>query len=237
MTQDGPGRLERLPATPSCETALAVLTEPVRGWFQDTFGDPTPAQRLAWPVVAARGHLLLSAPTGTGKTLAALLPVLGELLTGPASAGVRCLYVAPLKALANDVRTNLRRHLREIRARLPAGRGLVRVGVRTGDTSAHARRALRLDPPEVLVTTPESLAVLLSRPEAGDLFGGLRWVVVDEVHALAGNKRGADLSLSLERLAALAGEDLRRVGLSATCTPLEEAARFLVGAGRPCSVA
>src|SRR5262249_20073713 len=123
------------------------------------------------------------------------------------------------------------------RALLPEGQGNVEVGLRTGDTSAAARRNLHLEPPDVLPTTPESLALLLTETTAGDLFGGLRWVIVDEVHALAPNKRGADLALSLERLEALVGAESQRIGLSATCTPLAEAARFLVGVGRPCTLA
>src|SRR5262249_3927819 len=208
-----------------------------RRWFRQRFGEPTPAQRLAWPVLAAGKNLLLAAPTGSGKTLAAFLPILSDLLTGSFSASVRCLYVAPLKALGNDARRNLRKHLREIRPLLPEGHGTVRVAVRTGDSSARARRALILQPPDILLTTPESLAVLLSQSAAAELFGGLRCVAVDEVHALAPNKRGADLALSLERLAALVGAPPQRVGLSATCAPLAEAARFLAGSNRPCTIA
>ena len=127
-----------------------------------------------------------------------------------------CPGVAPLKALVNDARKNLQAHLDGIRARLPDGGPALQVAVRTGDSSARARRDLRVQPPDVLLTTPESLAVLLSQPASVELFAGLRWVVLDELHALAPNKRGADLALSLERLTALAGEGLQRVGLSAT---------------------
>src|SRR5262249_33773626 len=154
----------------------------------------------------------LCAPTGSGKTLAAFLPIIDHLLTAPVSASVRCLYVAPLKALGNDARRNLRAHLRSLVPFLPEGVRTPRVGLRTGDTSAHARRALLLEPPDILLTTPESLAVLLTQPSAADLFGALRWVVVDEVHALAPNKRGADLSLSLERLESLIPDTLQRIG-------------------------
>src|SRR5262249_41919379 len=144
---------------------------------------------------------------------------------------VRCLYVAPLKALVNDARRNLQSHLDGI------GGGPLRVGSRTGDTSARARRELRLHPPDILLTTPESLAVLLSQTVSARLFACLHWVVIDELHALAPSKRGADLALSLERLAALTGTELQRVGLSATLTPLAEAAGFLVGADGPCALA
>src|SRR5262245_39108755 len=229
--------MELLCLPPSAETALAAVAEPLRRWFGERLGEPTSAQRFAWPAIAAGRHLLLVAPTGTGKTLSAFLPILDRLLTAPVAAGVRCLYVAPLKALVNDVRKTLRRHLRGLREFLPADAFLPRVGLRTGDTPADRRLRQRHDPPEVLLTTPESLALILAHPSAAEWFGGLRWVVVDEVHALAGNKRGADLSLSLERLTDLAGEDPQRVGLSATCAPLDEVARFLVGAGRAAAVA
>jgi ATP-dependent Lhr-like helicase len=237
MAADALSPLEFL-GVPSCsESALAVLAEPVRRWFRDHFGEPTFAQRLAWPRVAAGDNFLLCAPTGSGKTLAAFLPILSHLLTCFSARSPRCLYLAPLKALGHDTRRTLRRHLRQIRP-LFQGQALpVRVGLRTGDTPARARRHLLLDPPELFLTTPESLAVLLARPDAGDLFGGLRWVVVDEVHALAESKRGADLALSLERLEALAGAPLQRIGLSATCAPVAEAARWLAGVGRPCTVA
>ena len=222
---------------PSTAAALAVLPEPARRWFEQHIGTPTAAQRLAWPTVAAQRNLLLCAPTGSGKTLAAFLPILGVLATGPLVPGVRCLYLAPLKALGNDVRKNLRAHLRGFRQFLPPGCGQVRVGLRTGDTSAVLRQRQRHDPPEILLTTPESLAVLLSQTWAAEMFAGLRWVIVDEVHALAASKRGCDLSLSLERLGVLVGGGLQRIGLSATCTPPVEAASFLVGVERDCALA
>jgi ATP-dependent Lhr-like helicase len=237
MTVDVRQGVEHLNLPPSAETALAGFADPVRRWFQDRVGNPTAAQRLAWPPLLGGKHLLLAAPTGGGKTLAAFLPVLNDLLATPAGAGVRCLYVAPLKALINDVRKTLRRAGPGLAALLPEGRSPARVGVRTGDSSARARRALRREPPDILLTTPESLALLLGQPAAAELFGGLRWVVVDEVHALAPNKRGADLALSLERLVSLADAEPQRVGLSATCAPPAEAAHFLVGAGRGCAVA
>jgi ATP-dependent Lhr-like helicase len=213
---------------------------PEAGWFRGRFGAPTEIQRRGWPLVAGGGHVLLSAPTGTGKTLAAFLPLLGRLLTDPAGAGgpgVLGLYVAPLKALVNDTARTLEAHLRELAGHFPGDRPAPRVAVRTGDTSAALRRALRESPPAVLLTTPESLAVLLSQPALQELFRPLRWAVVDEVHALASAKRGADLALSLERLTALAAGPVQRVGLSATATPLDDAARYLAGVGQPCAVA
>jgi ATP-dependent Lhr-like helicase len=226
-----------LPAPPpSPETALRALADPLRCWFRDSFVQPTAAQRFAWPALADRHNLLLCAPTGSGKTLAAFLPVLSHLVGEPLAAGVRCLYLAPLKALGNDAARNLRAYLRGLRPFLSSGPPL-RTGVRTGDTSARMRQAQRLRPPEILLTTPESLAVLLSQPFAAEFFRNLAWVVVDEVHALVGNKRGADLALSLERLTDLAIGSVQRIGLSATCAPLAEVAAFLVGADRACSVA
>src|SRR5262249_43385676 len=159
--------------------------------------------------------------TGSGKTLAAFLPIVSRLLGETPGGGVRCLYLSPLKALAADARKNLRRCLAGIRTFTPTVRKLS-VGLRTGDTAARLRRRLLRQPPDFLLTTPESLAVLLSQPAGAALFHDLRWVIVDEIHALAANKRGADLSLSLERLSALAGEQLQRIGLSATCAPLAE---------------
>jgi ATP-dependent Lhr-like helicase len=237
MTPDVGGELEYLGPPYSTETALAALEEPIARWFRDTFGKPTPAQRLAWPALAEGKNLLLCSPTGSGKTLAAFLPIVSRLLAEPATAGIRCLYIAPLKALDNDARKNLRRHLRGLRSYFPLDARKPRVGLRTGDTSARVRRALLLQPPDILLTTPESLAVLLSQSQARNYFANLRWVVVDEVHALASNKRGADLALSLERLTEVTGENLQRIGLSATCAPLAEAARFLVGMNRPCTIA
>src|SRR5262249_8111693 len=154
---------------------------------------------LAWPALTQGRHLLLLAPTGSGKTLAAVLPLLGRLLERP-EPGLRVLYVAPLKALTNDLRRNLEAVLAELPPLLPQGARLPRLGLRTGDTGHHARRRQLADPPELLLTTPESLAVLLSKPEAAAPFAAVEAVVVDELHALLPTKRGADLAVSLERL-------------------------------------
>ena len=190
----------------SSDDALAVLSSPVRAWFQETFSDgPTPAQQFAWPIIAAAENVLLVSPTGTGKTLAAFLAILDQLFRaeaeGTLSAGVRCVYVSPLRSLNYDIERNLRRPLDGIWRQLGREESPIRLGVRTGDTTPRERRRLRDHPPHVLITTPESLSLLLSQESWRPLWRGVRHVVIDEVHALAPTKRGADLAVSLERLA------------------------------------
>jgi ATP-dependent Lhr-like helicase len=213
----------------------------VRDWFNATFpGGPTPAQRLAWPRIAAGEHLLLVAATGTGKTLAAFLALLDRLLSehaaGTLEPGLRCVYVSPLRSLGYDIERNLAAPLEAIGRRLGLETSPVTVGVRTGDTSAYGRRMLREAPPHLLITTPESLALLLSQPAWDEHWRGLRQIIVDEVHALVPTKRGADLAVSLERLSAAAAADPVRIGLSATCRPVATVAQFLVGPTRACAV-
>ncbi len=227
----------RPPGDPAA--ALGALQPLLGHWFQQRFGSPTPIQCLAWPALAAGRHLLLSAPTGSGKTLAAFLPILSTLMDTAASRegrSLHCLYVAPLKALVNDVSRSLRDHIDAISISAGEGVWAPRLALRHGDTAAAERKRILAEPPEILFTTPESLALLLSLPAAVSLFGSLRWVIIDEVHALAATKRGADLALSLERLTDLSEEPVQRIGLSATATPLAEAARYLVGVGRPCTI-
>ncbi|MBI2804471.1 MAG: DEAD/DEAH box helicase [Planctomycetes bacterium] len=218
---------------PSREVAEHGLTPKVRAWFATTFGVPTPAQRCAWPTIALGRNLLLSAPTGSGKTLAAFVPLLNHLLTDSAT-GLRCLYVAPLKALVRDVRANLKQAVRSLRETTSID---LRIGLRTGDTSWRIRQRQLTDPPAILLTTPESFAQMLAQPDWQAVFRSLRWVVVDEIHALIGAKRGADLACSLERLDTLTPTPSQRIGLSATCAPLENVAEYLVGVGRSCTVA
>ena len=212
---------------------LAAFTPTVRDWFGRAFAGPTPAQALAWPAIATGEHVLISAPTGSGKTLAAFLWGL-DRLTGdvarrsPRNRFTRLVYVSPLKALAYDVDRNLRAPLRGIGADL-------RVGIRTGDTPAREREAMRRTPPDILITTPESLYLMLTS-RAQSILTGVEAVIVDEVHAVAATKRGAHLALTLERLAALSEHDPQRIGLSATQNPLEEVGRSLVGPRRRCRI-
>ena len=220
---------------------LGLLCEPVRRWFLEAFPTgPTPAQALAWPAVASAENVLLISPTGTGKTLAGFLAIVDRLLREHAEdaldPGLRCVYVSPLRSLGYDVEKNLTGPLRGLQRLLGLERSPVRVGVRTGDTSAYERRKLREGPPHILITTPESLSLLLSQSGWRDHWRGVGHIVVDEVHALAATKRGADLAISRERLAEAAGVDPTRVGLSATCRPPEPVARFLVGPSRSCRV-
>ncbi len=223
----------------SSEFALSTLDGRVADWFREHFGRPTRTQRLAWPILSHGDHLLLAAPTGSGKTLAAFLPILSQLLTDESVPGLRCIFVVPLKALANDLLKNLRRCVEAVQ---PESERPLRVELRTGDVPSGARRKLYESPPAILITTPESLAVMLAQPTAVPLFQTLRWIVADEVHSLVANKRGSDLSISMERLESIvaSGRDIvpiQRIGLSATCSPLSEVASLLVGANRSCKIA
>src|SRR5215469_5855513 len=208
----------------------------VANWFDRTFDAPTPAQREAWPAIIAQRHVLIAAPTGSGKTLAAFLAVIDELVREGAAGGLPdetfVVYVSPLKALSNDIRRNLEAPLAGIRAEL-AALGLpdvdIRTFVRTGDTPQNERTAMRKRPPHIVVTTPESLYILLGSESGRKMLGTTRTVIVDEIHAMVGGKRGLHLAVSLERLESLAGRRLTRIGLSATQKPIEEVARFLVG--------
>ena len=202
---------------------LDVFSPETRKWFGRAFRAPTPAQALGWPAIAAGGHVLIQAPTGSGKTLAAFLLGIDRLNESPGD-GLRLLYVSPLKALNYDIERNLRSPL--------AGLGsTLSVGVRTGDTPAEERRRMLRTPPDILITTPESLFLLLTS-QARETLRGIETVILDEVHAVAGTKRGAHLAVSLERLERLVDAPFQRVGLSATQRPLEEIGRFVAGSGR-----
>jgi len=205
-------------------------------WFDRTFEAPTPAQARAWPAIEAGQHVLVAAPTGSGKTLAAFLTAIDALvregLAGALRDETRVVYVSPLKALSNDIHRNLEAPLAGIRAEL-ALLGLpdvpIRTLVRTGDTPQAERARMRREPPHIVVTTPESLFILLGSESGRTMLASTRTAIVDEIHAVVGNKRGAHLSLSLERLEELTGRRLNRIGLSATQQPIDSVARFLVG--------
>jgi ATP-dependent Lhr-like helicase len=209
----------------------------LRDWFETTFPlGPTPIQARARTAIEQGRNVLLIAPTGSGKTLAAFLPVMEKLFADSASEtfrrGVRCVYVSPMKSLAADVRKNLGVPVAAVANALGLKESPLSIGIRTGDTTASQRSKLRKLPPDVLVTTPESLSILLSQKHWIDAFRSVETIVVDEIHALAQSRRGSDLALSLERLSAAAAIDPLRIGLSATCRPADEVGRFLVGAFR-----
>src|SRR5437762_466937 len=210
-----------------------------RAWFEGTFAAPTAAQDQGWAAIAQSEHTLILAPTGSGKTLAAFLWCLDQLATQPTPQDpkrrCRVLYVSPLKALAHDVERNLKAPLVGIglaAQRLGTHPPNIDVAIRTGDTSAADRRDIARTPPDILITTPESLYLLLTS-RAEEILKSVRWVIVDEIHSVAGTKRGAHLALSLERLDQVVDGPLQRIGLSATQRPLDEIGRFLVGVDRP----
>src|ERR671927_147385 len=218
--------------------ALDVFSPRTRAWFEGAFAGPTPAQELGWPAIASGRHTLIQAPTGSGKTLAAFLYGIDRLNPAPGR-GLRLLYVSPLKALNYDIERNLRGPLAGLESDL-------RVAVRTGDTPQRERAAMLREPPDILITTPESLFLLLTS-RARETLRTVETLILDEVHAVAGTKRGAHLALSVERLCRLVGDPVQRIGLSATQRPLEEIGRFVSGgreiqlaneeAGRPREIA
>ncbi|WP_113888371.1 DEAD/DEAH box helicase [Roseiarcus fermentans] len=215
----------------------AVFHPAVAAWFSGAFPAASPAQAGAWPAIKAGRPTLIAAPTGSGKTLAAFLAAIDDLvrrgLDGTLTEAVQVVYVSPLKALSNDIHRNLEAPLEGIRRALASGGWpdvALRTLVRTGDTAASERARMRRKPPHILVTTPESLYVLLGSESGRRMLASTRTVIVDEIHAVAPNKRGAHLALSLERLSALCGDRLQRIGLSATQNPIGEIANWLVGA-------
>jgi ATP-dependent helicase Lhr and Lhr-like helicase len=216
----------------------------IETWFDSRFAGPTDAQAAGWPAIVAGEHTLIAAPTGSGKTLAAFLACIDRLLkrslAGELDEGVRVVYVSPLRALSNDMHRNLEVPLAEIEAQA-AAMGYpspgIRAGLRTGDTTASQRAKLVRRPPQILVTTPESLYLMLTAARARETLQSVETVIVDEIHAMVGNKRGSHLALTIERLESLVGRPLQRIGLSATQKPIERTAGFLVGAGNADSAA
>jgi len=220
--------------------ALSFFHPVVARWFTETLGTPTRAQQLGWTAIRERRHTLIAAPTGSGKTLAAFLTALDDLvresLETPLPDEVRVVYVSPLKALSADIHKNLAEP-RDGIYRLAAAAGLtpprITAAVRTGDTTPSERAAMLRTPPHILVTTPESLYLLLTAGRSREMLRSVRTVIVDEIHAVIGTRRGAHLALSLERLQQIAERPILRLGLSATQNPVGEVAQFLVGAEAP----
>src|SRR5215831_16979721 len=219
--------------------ALTDFHPAVASWFGKQFSEPTEPQAKAWPAIKSGRHTLIAAPTGSGKTLAAFLSAIDDLVRqsveGTLEDATQVVYVSPLKALSNDIQRNLQVPLAGVRAELEA-MGItaqeIRTLVRTGDTPASERTRMTKRPPHVIVTTPESLFILLTSQGGRRMLQTARTLIVDEIHAIVGTKRGAHLALSIERLEALVGTPLVRIGLSATQRPIEEVARFLVGTNK-----
>ena len=217
----------------------SVFHPAVAAWFETRFAAATTAQADAWPLIKAGRHTLIAAPTGSGKTLAAFMAAIDDLvrqgIAGELLDETQIVYVSPLKALSNDIQRNLEAPLAGIREELRR-RGLpdveIRAWVRTGDTPPSERQRMGRRPPHIVVTTPELLYILLGSESGRKMLATTRTVIVDEIHAVAPNKRGSHLALSLERLSNLCGDRLLRIGLSATQNPIEEVAHFLVGVGK-----
>jgi ATP-dependent helicase Lhr and Lhr-like helicase len=215
---------------------LTIFHPVIKEWFERKFAAPTEAQASGWPAIAQGRHTLIAAPTGSGKTLAAFLFCIDRLLRsaigGELADSAQVVYVSPLKALANDIHKNLSIPLREIGA-LAEQKGMrlpeIRIALRTGDTPAHERQARARKPPHIWITTPESLYILLTSESGRRGLAGVHTLILDEIHSMAGNKRGSHLSLSVERLCALVASPIVRIGLSATLRPIEKAALFLTG--------
>src|SRR5690606_38398090 len=223
---------------------LSSFHPAVAAWFEQAFACATPVQLRAWAAIAAGRDTLISAPTGSGKTLAAFLAAIDDLVRLAVEEGLpdetRVLYVSPLKALSNDIQLHRQTPLDGVRGELAAqmlGDAPIRAWVRTGDTPQTERARMRRRPAHILVTTPESLYILLTSESGRRMLSTVRTVIVDEIHALAGNKRGAHLALSLARLEALTGSRPVRVGISATTKPIATIAEYLTGAPeRPCTI-
>src|SRR5689334_12936308 len=214
----------------------------VASWFSETFGEPTQAQRLGWEAIASGRHTLIAAPTGSGKTLAAFLTALDGLfqegLRGRLPDEVRVVYVSPLKALSADIHKNLavpRRDIAQKAQALGIEPPRITAAVRTGDTTSSERAAMLKTPPHILVTTPESLFLLLTADRSRQMLRTVRTVIVDEIHAVIGTRRGAHLALTLERLQHVAERPLLRLGLSATQKPIEDVAKWLAP-NEPCAI-
>ncbi|RLF48301.1 MAG: helicase [Thermoplasmata archaeon] len=223
----------------SDEEIYSILVPEIRQWFKEKFGSFTPPQRYAVMEIHNGNNILISSPTGSGKTFAAFLAAINELLLlakkGKLEDKIYVLYVSPLKALNNDIERNLKEPLKEIYSKFDI-KEKIRVAVRTGDTSQQERQRQMRKTPHILITTPESLAIILNAPKFSKKLREIKWIIVDEIHAMADNKRGLHLSLSLERLVYNMEKEPIRIGLSATIHPMKEIAKFLVGNGRDCLI-
>ena len=230
------------------EQSLSVLNEHVRKWFIENFKELTPPQKYAFKLISERKNILITAPTGSGKTMSGFLSIISRLfdlsIKGKLEERIYCIYISPLRALNNDIYKNLTVPLEQVYSQIVKEMGTdvikgnmrkVTIAVRTGDTSQKERREQLLKPPNILVTTPESLAILLNSEKFALNFKGLEYAIIDELHELANNKRGVHLALSLERLVEISGSNFTRIGLGATLYPLEEAAMYLAGceSGKP----
>ncbi len=224
------------------EQSLSALNKHVKEWFLANFKELTPPQKFTFKLISERKNVLVAAPTGSGKTMSAFLSIISTLfdysMQGKLEEKVYCLYVSPLRSLNNDIYRNLTKPLDEIYAAIVKEKGgdaaekairKVSIGVRTGDTTQQERHRLLMHPPNILVTTPESLAIMINSKKFVEHLKGLEFIIIDEIHELANNKRGTHLSLSVERLIEIIGRDVTRVGLGATLHPISEAANFLVG--------
>lgn len=222
--------------------SLGVLNKYVSGWFTKNFDDLTPPQKFAFKLISSKKNTLITAPTGSGKTMSGFLSIISRLfdysLEGKLEDKIYCLYVSPLRALNNDIYNNLSKPLEDIYENIKKDKGVdivkqnirqVTIGVRTGDTTQQERHRMLMHPPNILVTTPESLAILVNSDKFVEHFKGLEYIIIDEIHELANNKRGVHLSLSIARLENIIGHSTAKVGLGATLHPLDEAAKYLVG--------
>ena len=215
------------------EVLLSKLSQPVRDWFKDKFPDFTDPQKMAIPSIVDGEHLLLCSPTGSGKTLTAFLSIIDKLvrlaMDGNLEKQVYCVYISPIKALANDIQRNLIGPLTEIKERFLPGRAQeIKVGLRTGDTPQSERQKMLRNPPHILITTPESLGLALASKKFRPLMNDLQWIIIDEMHSLVPTKRGTHLALTMALLDTLIANPVQRLGISATMEPLEEVAKFLV---------
>ncbi len=239
MSKEEKSKIKYLKKPLGKKQLLKLLEDEIKLWFTSKYDDFTPPQKFSIVEIHKKENVLISSPTGSGKTLSAFLSILNELLKlekkGKLKDEIYAVYVSPLRALNNDIRRNLEEPLKEIEELM--GRKLgIRVAIRTSDTSSYEKSKMLKKVPHILITTPESLAISLNSPKFSQLYKSVQYIIVDEIHSLADNKRGSHLSLSIERLESISEHKITRVGLSATVSPLESVAKFLVGTNRECKI-